>query len=157
MPEPDRRQQITDYLHEHIPVTRAMGVRVAAAGEAGVRLAAPLEPNLNHQSTAFGGSISAVAILSAWTLVHTRLRHLPGRRQIVIQRGSTEYLQPVRGEFEAWCAAPPELEWTGFLRTLERRGRARIELTSELVSDGAVVARFRGVYVAMDGEDGEDG
>jgi thioesterase domain-containing protein len=149
--------QLESYLHTHIPLSRHMGIGVVHADADQVRLSAPLTPNLNHQQTGFGGSISALAILSAWTLVHTRLRHLPGRRQIVIQRGSTEYLQPVRGEFEAWCAAPPELEWTGFLRTLERRGRARIELTSELVSEGSVVGRFRGVYVAMDGEDGELG
>ena len=47
------------FLLAHVPLAGAMGVRVVEAGEAGVRLALPLAPNLNHHGTAFGGSVSA--------------------------------------------------------------------------------------------------
>jgi len=59
--------ELQDYLHEHIPISSAMGVRVVACDESGVRLTAPLYPNINHRATVFGGSASAVAILAAWT------------------------------------------------------------------------------------------
>ncbi|RYE53550.1 MAG: hypothetical protein EOP18_08925, partial [Rhizobiaceae bacterium] len=50
-----------------------MQVRVVAASVERVTLSAPLAPNINHRATVFGGSASAVAILSAWSLLHLRL------------------------------------------------------------------------------------
>src|SRR5262245_21829556 len=67
--------EVERYLHQNIPLSAAMGVRVGSATPHRVELAAPLAPNINHQSTVFGGSASALAMLSAWTLVHLGLRH----------------------------------------------------------------------------------
>ena len=61
------------YLHEHIPLSKAMQVSVVSVDTDGVTLRAPLAPNINHQDTVFGGSASAVAILAGWSLLHTRL------------------------------------------------------------------------------------
>ncbi|PSB47247.1 YiiD C-terminal domain-containing protein, partial [Chamaesiphon polymorphus] len=60
---------VEQYLHEHIPLSKAMAVSVSSIDSSGVILSAPLQPNINHRSTVFGGSISAVSVLSAWTLV----------------------------------------------------------------------------------------
>ena len=65
--------QLERYLHEHIPLSKAMGVSVLSVGEEAVTLRAPLAPNINHRETVFGGSASALAILAAWSLLHTRL------------------------------------------------------------------------------------
>jgi len=67
--------EVERYLHRNIPLSAAMGVRVRSATPRRVELEAPLAPNINHQSTVFGGSASALAMLSAWTLVHLGLRH----------------------------------------------------------------------------------
>ena len=64
---------LQNYLNEHIPLSLAMGVKVEAASDNAVTLSAPLKPNINHRDTVFGGSASAVAILSAWTLLYVRL------------------------------------------------------------------------------------
>ncbi|MFB3040360.1 MAG: YiiD C-terminal domain-containing protein, partial [Candidatus Poribacteria bacterium] len=64
---------LEEYLHEHIPLSKAIGVKVVEADSAGVTLSAPLAPNINHRETVFGGSASAVAILAAWTLLYVRL------------------------------------------------------------------------------------
>ena len=53
MPAPD---DLTEYLHSHIPLTRHLGVRVAGLDDASARLCAPLAANLNHRDTAFGGT-----------------------------------------------------------------------------------------------------
>src|SRR5581483_6434170 len=71
---PPVEQEIEQYLHRHIPLSAAMGVRVRAASPERVELAAPLAPNINHHETLFGGSGAAIATLSAWTLVNIRLR-----------------------------------------------------------------------------------
>ncbi|MDQ3556578.1 MAG: thioesterase domain-containing protein [Gemmatimonadota bacterium] len=147
-------REVERYLHTHIPLSRGMGVRVAALDEAGVRLAAPLGPNINHRSTVFGGSASALAILSAWTLLHVRLRAHSFAGHVVIQRNSVEYLSPIHGDFEAFCPTPPERVWGRFVDTLASRGKARLVLTAELLAAGVVTGTFRGEYVALGGEEG---
>ena len=54
------------YLHDHIPLSRAMAVRVVTSAPGHVELAAPLEPNINVHGTAFGGSVSTLGVLAAW-------------------------------------------------------------------------------------------
>lgn len=137
------------YLHEHIPLSRAMRVAVESIDGNGVRLRAPLAPNINHRSTVFGGSASAVAILAAWALVHFWLRALGIEGRVVIQRNSVEYLSPIETDFEAHCAPPSEREWQRFVDAVTRRGRGRIHLTAELRVEGLRVAHFEGVYVAF--------
>ena len=141
--------EVRAYLHSHIPLTRAMEVEVEEVGREGVRLTAPLAPNINHRSTVFGGSASALAILSAWTLVHTRLHAEGLGSRVVIQRNEMEYLHPVHGGFAAWCPAPPEEKWERFARAIRRRGRGRIELEAHLLAAGETVGAFRGTYVAL--------
>lgn len=143
--------EIEEYLHHHIPISRAMGVRVESVDASGVRLTAPLAPNVNHRRTAFGGSVGALAILSAWALVHARLREMGSPGRVVIQRSSLEYLHPIHHDFEAWCPAPEAERWERFTETLERRGRARITLDSEVREDGRVAGRFHGAFVALVG------
>jgi thioesterase domain-containing protein len=139
---------IERYLHSRIPITGAMGVKVRSIDEAGVRLWAPIIPNINHRSTVFGGSACSLAILSAWTLLFVRLREPPLRSHIVIQRNTIEYLRPLSNDFEAFCRAPAPSEWDRFVHSLERRSRARIKLHAELYSDGELGGSYEGTNVA---------
>jgi thioesterase domain-containing protein len=139
---------IERYLHSRIPITAAMGVEVLAADDAGVRLRAPIGPNINHRSTVYGGSACSLAILSAWTLLFVRLREPSLRSHIVIQRNTIEYLRPLCGDFEAFCIAPAEADWERFTHSLARRSRARITLHSELRSGEELGAAYHGTYVA---------
>ena len=141
--------EVEQYLHRHIPITREMGIGVAAIDEEGVRLTAPLEPNINHRSTVFGGSASAVASLAAWTLVHVRLRERGLTSRIVIQRNAVEYLLPITGTFEAFCPAPAARSWERLVEGVERRGRGRITLEVELIFEGEIVGTFSGAYVVV--------
>jgi len=137
------------YLHRNIPLSAAMGVRVKAASPRRVELAAPLGPNINHQSTVFGGSASAVAMLSAWTLVHLGLRHAGMEAATVIQRHTMRYEAPIHGAFIAVCALADDAPWRRFVRTIERHGRGRITMSAHLLADGRQAASFEGDFVAL--------
>jgi thioesterase domain-containing protein len=142
-------QEIERYLHGHIPLSAVMGVRVRVATPGRVELDAPLAPNINHHETLFGGSASAVAILSAWTLVHVRLRHSNVPARLVIQRNTMSYEEPVRGAFTAACELTDDARWQRFLTTIERRGRGRITVTARLWYAGRPAASFEGDFVAL--------
>lgn len=142
-------QEIEQYLHRHIPLSAAMGVRVRVATPERVELAAPLAPNINHHETLFGGSGAAIATLSAWTLVNLRLRDAGVRARLVIQRNAMSYDAPIDGDFIAVCERPEEREWQRFLAMMERRGRGRITATARLVYLSHPAASFEGDFVAL--------
>lgn len=141
--------EVEQYLHRYIPLSAAMGVRVNIATPSRVELAAPLAPNINHHETVFGGSGAAIATLSAWTLVHIGLRHANVEAATVIQRNAMSYEAPIRGDFTAVCTLVDDAAWLRFLKTLERRDRARITMNAHLVFDERQVASFEGDFVAM--------
>jgi len=142
-------EMLERYLHDHIPLSAAMKAEVVDVGEAGVTLRAPLEPNINHRETVFGGSASALAILAAWSLVHLRLREVGVRSRIVIQRSTLDHERPIHGWFTARSHIEDPASWERFLRGLERKGRARVVVAALLESEGEVVGRFEGLFVAL--------
>lgn len=141
--------ELEQYLHTHIPLSRAMGIRVRIATPGRVELAAPLAPNINHHETVFGGSAAAVATLSAWTLVHVGLLHAGVQAATVIQRNAMSYEEPIHGDFIAVCTLIDDSAWQRFLKTLERRGRGRITMNAHLLFEGRQAASFEGDFVAM--------
>ena len=142
-------RELEDYLHAHIPLSAAMQVTVVAVEASGVTLAAPLAPNINHRDTVFGGSASAVAILAAWSLLHTRMRAEGVAARLVIQSNAMDYLLPIAGDFTARSVLAESDQWPRFMRTFARMGRARLRVTAELESDGQVAARLSGEFVAL--------
>jgi thioesterase domain-containing protein len=141
--------EITAYLHEHIPITRSLGVRVEEYEGRSARLAAPLAPNLNHRATAFGGSLSSIAILSGWVLLHLELRERGIPNRLVIQRSALDFDAPVDGDFTATSALPPEPAWSRFLATLARHRSARVTVTSTIAFASGIGGRHEGTYVAV--------
>ncbi len=142
--------ELESYLHDHIPLSAAMGVRVVLANEDSIVLSAPLAPNINHRDTVFGGSASALAILAAWSLVHVRLAQAGLSCRIVIHHNSVDYDAPLLGGFTATSRLAEPESWGRFARTLERRGKARVSVVCTLEGDGAVCGRFKGDFVVMD-------
>jgi len=60
---------ITQYAHEHILITRHMGMAVLAVDDVQISLLAPYAPNINHRETIFGRRISSLGILAGWALL----------------------------------------------------------------------------------------
>ncbi len=146
--------ELEQYLHEHIPLSKAMSVSVVAVEEGAIALSAPLEPNINHRETVFGGSASALAILAAWSLLHTRLRSVGVTSRLVIQRNTMEYELPIEGAFTARASIEDERDWNLFMKILARKGKARIAVSSILEHAGQVVGRLTGEFVALGHKEG---
>lgn len=144
--------ELEQYLYEKIPLSRAIQISAIEVNEHTVRLRAPLTPNLNHRATVFGGSAVAVAILSAWSLLHVRLHALTAGASIVIQRHSMNYDRPMYGDFAACASLAAPEEWPRFVRSLQRWGKARIAVNSVLEYGDEQVGLFNGEFVAFVGE-----
>lgn len=145
-------ESLQKYLHEHIPISKAMGVEVLEATVNGVKLYAPLSPNINHRETVFGGSASAVAILSAWSLLYLRLKIENINRRIVIQRSTMTYECPITDMFTASSVVRDPAAWFRFVTTLRRKDRARVRVNSILHCNDRKVGEFEGDFVALDAQ-----
>ena len=137
-------------LHHDIPLTRDMGLRVLDWREQQLSLYLPLDPNVNHKSTMFGGSLYCGAVLAGWGWLHLRLKEegiTDGH--IVIQEGQISYPLPVTGDATAICPAPDERVWKKFLAMYQRYGRARLVLHTRIVNVGSDIdaVTFSGQYV----------
>jgi thioesterase domain-containing protein len=141
--------------------SRSFALRPASSSRSGIRaaswngnvlvLAAPLAANVNHEGTAFAGSVHALATLAGWSAVWLSLRRAASAARIVIQDSRMAYQLPIAEDFQASCAVPAGgLE--RLLNALRRHGRGRIALEVDVRGGGAVLARFSGRYVAFAGE-----
>jgi len=137
------------YLHEHIPLTAHIQVGVDRVDDDGVRLLAPLAPNINHQQTAFGGSAASLATLACWTLIHFRLQQLPFACGIVVRRSTMQYDAPINSDFAAFCPSPDTNTWSHFTDALTQHDKGRIALTAEVLCHDISTARFQGEFVAL--------
>lgn len=146
--------EVETYLREHIPLSGDMGVRVLDPGPDRVVLEAPLEPNLNHRATAFGGSVAAVAMLAGWALVHFRLKAEGVAAETVIHRGDMRYDAPIQGPFRALCARVADGPWQRFTKAIVRHGRGRIGVVVTVEVGGGAVATLGASYVALAGSGG---
>jgi len=141
--------EITSYIHEHIPLTSHLGARITAYDGRSITISAPLKPNLNHRNTAFGGSISALGILSGWALLFLKLRETNLRNRLVIQKSKFDFDDPIDDDFKATCILPEPEIWDKFIKTLSRHGRARIAVLSKIEDSCGIGGTHEGVYVAI--------
>ena len=141
-----RAAALEQILHSEIPISRAMGIRVASFDGASLILDAPLDPNLNHKSTAFGGSLYSIAVLCGWGLLHLKLAKARLHKHIVIQESNIRYLHPVVQDLHAECRLD-DAAFRHFLLTLKKHGRARISLAVTITHDKKPAVEFTGRYV----------
>lgn len=141
--------ELETYLHTHIPLAAAMQVAVVTATSDAVTLSAPLAPNINHRSTAFGGSVSTLAILSAWSLVNLRLKAEGLTTRLVIQSNRMGYDAPIESDFTATATLADAAAWPLFVKMLLRKGRSRIVVQSVVRCGEAIGGHFEGEFVAF--------
>jgi thioesterase domain-containing protein len=142
-------KNLEQYVHDHIPLTQIMGVKVREATEDKIVLFAPLEPNMNHMHNIFGGSASTVAILAAWCLVFTKLELQGLSGHVVIHKNSMLYEKPIAGGFIAVAQDIQPKAWTKVVNALARHRMARIVVTTVLEFEGHRVGQMEGEFVVL--------
>lgn len=144
------KDELETYLHSHIPLAAAMQVYVINIENDSLTLGAPLAPNKNHRDTAFGGSVSTLATLAAWSFLRLRLDEQQAQTaHLVIQRHSMEYLLPITDGFSARAEFVQSSDWDRFEKAFASRGRARIVIGAVVNFEGRACARFSGDFVAL--------
>lgn len=142
-----RLREAEEFFYRKIPITRAMGVRVAAYDGNQLQLVAPLALNHNHLGTAFGGSLSAIATLAGYGLLWLELRDR--ECHVVIRKSALSFRRPVRSEIVAICRRPGQEALLAFKTALAEHNKARISLDVTIEEEGLVAVEFSGIFVAL--------
>ena len=141
--------ELQAYLHDRIPITRAMGFTIAGSGPDRISIAVPLSLNGNHQGTAFGGSISAALTTAAWACVHIAAGTLDPDAIVVVRDGTTHYDLPLHTDFIAEAEYLSEHERHRMQQRYERSGRVKVRHNARILHDGQVAASFAGSFVIL--------
>ena len=147
-------ETLTAYLHDHIPLTGAMALTATAVSWTRVDLHAAIGPNLNHNRTAFGGSLASALTMAGWSMVHNRLRTCGfyarnPRTQLVVSRSETRYLHPTAEDFTVTCEYDDPKAWDHFIELLTRKGRGKLRLTAYAGPEKKPLCIFKAAYVAI--------
>lgn len=140
---------LENYLRENIPLSIALGVAVSLATPKTVILTAPIRPNINHKSTAFGGSLHSVATLACWSLLFINLKQLNIHAEIVISSSDAKYLAPVTTDFKAECTLENNHDLDRFEKMLVKKGKARIKLHATIYQSETLALDYYGEFVAI--------
>ncbi|MBA3833136.1 MAG: YiiD C-terminal domain-containing protein [Chthoniobacterales bacterium] len=145
--KPDQRLRETEqFLHQQIPLTRAMQVRVESYGDGQLTVTAPLQPNHNHLGTAFGGSLAALVMLAGYAFLWLEL----GDREahLVVSESTLRFRRPVRAIIRASCRQPNEATMAAFKAEFAATAKSRIRLSVVIEEEGQSAVEFAGTYVA---------
>jgi thioesterase domain-containing protein len=140
-------RETEEFFYKKIPITRSMGVRVAAYDGEQLRLVAPITLNHNHLGTAFGGSLSAIATLAGYGLLWLELQD--NTCHVVVRKSSLSFRRPVRKEIVAICRRPAQEDLRLLKAALAEQRKARISLEVTIEEDGLAAVEFRGVFVVL--------
>lgn len=142
-------QEILDYIHDHIPITSHLGAFIQQYDDESITIGAPLDANINHRNSVFGGSLSAIAILSGWALLFVKLKRCGIQNRLVIQHSSFDFLNPATIDFEARSEFLSSAELDRFMKMFARKGKARITIKTNVYSGSELCGVSTGVYVAV--------
>ncbi len=140
-------KELQDVLHTEIPLTQHIGLSVVEHTDLSLTLSAPLENNINHKCTAFGGSIYSVSVLSGWGLIYLLLKQHNLSGHIVIQESNTKFIKPVSSDIKAKCSFLSAKQHDKFINMYKRKGIARIKLISTISCNSENAVTFYGAYV----------
>ncbi len=138
---------LQEVLYSEIPLVASIGLKVKEYTDHSLTLYAPLENNINHKCTAFGGSIYSVSVLSGWGLIYLLLKQHNLSGHIVIQESHTKYIKPVATDITAKCSFKSTEQYEKLLKMYKRKGIARISLEAIIACSGENAVVFNGTYV----------
>lgn len=151
-PSPNRGlSDLERTLHREMPITVAMGMRAVSWQDRRLAMSMPLEPNRNHQYSAFAGSLNALCTAVGWGTVFMLLQDEGRAGNVVIRRGSIRYLRPVRSEYIVAQGLPLDAAGESFFYELLRsKGRSKLDVSAEIADAEGTLVTFSGSYVVQD-------
>ena len=146
-PDPARAEALVDYLHQHIPLCRAMQIKLGGVDETGLTLTAPLSLNHNDKGSAFGGSLATLCTLSGWAAVSFLCRDAGLAVDMLISESHLNYRKQLTAPTLCATAQWPQ-DAQDFLAALKAGDPARttVKATAGAPDGGEIAVEFSGEF-----------
>ena len=141
-------KELQNKLYNEIPLTKVMKIKIQDYNENELIITAPLKININDKGTAFGGSLSTITIISAWSLCWLISKELGfDSNNIVIIKNETSFRKPVTKDIFCHTKKPSIEEIEILKQKLEKKKSASIKIESQIIENGEICVDFVGYYV----------
>ena len=141
-------QILQNKLHSEIPLTKLMEIKIQDYNESELITTAPLSININDKGTAFGGSLSTITIISAWSLCWLISKELGfDSNNTVIIKNNTSFRKPVTKNITCHTFKPSKEEIEILKQKLQIKKSASLKIQSQIIEDGEICVDFEGYYV----------
>ncbi|MCT7594016.1 thioesterase domain-containing protein [Aliarcobacter butzleri] len=135
-------------LHNEIPLTKFMDLKITKYDEKELITIAPLYKNINDKGTAFGGSLATLTIISGWSICWLISKELEiNSENIVVIKNEHSYRKPVTKELICHTKRPTKDEIENLKNKLLLKKSASIKISSQIIEDGEVCVDSTGYYV----------
>jgi thioesterase domain-containing protein len=144
----DKLQQT---LNREMPITVPMGIKARSWDGVRLPMTMPLEPNRNHQYSAFAGSLNALCTATGWGTVLLLLESQDLTGNIVIRRSSIRYHRPVRTPTFFATGLPVSGEALEYFYELHKyKGRTKVDVSVVIADEEGPYVSFTGSYVVQE-------
>ena len=141
-------EQIVQILESKISLFKHLGLHLVSIDGCKAHFRADLSQNLNHKNNAFGGSIYAVAVMTAYSLVLAALKkHDFTTEDIVIAKADIRYLRPIASDFDAICEFQTQYDLEEFIENLREQKKVKQEFTVRVLVGEDLCAELIGLFV----------
>lgn len=141
-------EELQKKLHNEIPLTKLMNIKIKEYNEKELITTAPLSININDKGTAFGGSLSTMTIISSWSLCWLISKELGvDSKNIVVIKNENSYKKPVTKDIFCYTQKPSKEEIQRLKEKLESKKSASIKIKSTIIEDNEICVEFEGYYV----------
>ncbi|MGM0519862.1 MAG: YiiD C-terminal domain-containing protein [Campylobacterota bacterium] len=135
-------------LYSEIPLTKLMKLHIKEYSDSSLITTAPLDININDKGTAFGGSLSTITIISAWSMCYLISKELGyDSKNIAIIKNNTSYKRPVTKDIYCITKKPSIKDINSLKAKLEDKKTASIKIESNIIENDEICVKFEGVYV----------
>ncbi len=139
---------LEEKLHNEIPMTKYMQLKVDSMDEEYLITTAPLEPNINDKGTGFAGSLSTLVTISAWSSCYLEVKKLGFEKSMIaIIKSDTAYRAPITKELTCRTTLPTKVQIETLQKKLKEKGSGSLKIKSQIIENGKICVDFEGVYV----------
>ncbi|RXJ60822.1 YiiD C-terminal domain-containing protein [Candidatus Marinarcus aquaticus] len=139
---------LQEKLHNEIPMTKLMGLKINEYNAKELITSAPLEINVNDKGTAFGGSLNSIVTISGWSMCQLIAYELGYEKSaIMIYKNSSEFKAPVHSRIMCHVQKPSEEKIDTLKRKLQNKHSGSLTVYAQIIEKGKVCVEFEGIYI----------
>lgn len=145
------REELQNFIYSNIPIVEKNCFTVKGIQDLTAQIKGHHNDHSNHRNTVFGGSISTVLILAAWSHLRLMMEEAGVSAGTVVGKQSVTFYKPVTGDFFGTALPIPKDKAKDFFSHFKKRGKAKLTIKAQLIEEETqdVKAEFSGEFFLL--------